>query len=118
MGTAPELPSSLVWTCEITYSIMSSNLALACINSTAFASQDDVDLLGRTSLNVSIQLYSGHHESVTPSHSSRTVEQDAAILPTHLKPHMGILDIRCSPGTITRHLCVAIVIDTFDKLDR
>ncbi|MEV4550463.1 class I SAM-dependent methyltransferase [Nonomuraea wenchangensis] len=46
----------------------------------------------------------GHHESVLRSHRWRTVENSAAYLLPHLKPHMKVLDVGSGPGTITADL--------------
>lgn len=43
----------------------------------------------------------GHHESVVKNHARRTVENSAAFLIPHIKPHHRILDVGCGPGSIT-----------------
>jgi SAM-dependent methyltransferase len=46
----------------------------------------------------------GHAEAVLRSHRSRTAENSAAYLLTHLRPGMSLLDVGCGPGTITADL--------------
>jgi ubiquinone/menaquinone biosynthesis C-methylase UbiE len=47
----------------------------------------------------------GYSAAVIASHASRTVDNSAAFLLPHLKPHFAILDLGCGPGTITRGFC-------------
>jgi ubiquinone/menaquinone biosynthesis C-methylase UbiE len=48
------------------------------------------------------EVYSHSHQPVVlASHGSRTAEEAAAFLLTHLKPGMRVLDIGCGPGSIT-----------------
>jgi ubiquinone/menaquinone biosynthesis C-methylase UbiE len=47
----------------------------------------------------------GYSAAVIASHASRTVDNSAAFLLSHLKPHFAILDLGCGPGTITRGFC-------------
>jgi ubiquinone/menaquinone biosynthesis C-methylase UbiE len=48
------------------------------------------------------EIYTHSHQPlVLASHSSRTAEEAAAFLLSHLKPGMRILDLGCGPGSIT-----------------
>jgi len=50
----------------------------------------------------------GHSASVVASHASRTVQNSAAFLLPHIKPHFTIVDLGCGPGTITRGFCAFV----------
>ncbi len=48
------------------------------------------------------EVYTHSHQPVVlAAHASRTAEEAAAFLLTHLKPGMRVLDIGCGPGSIT-----------------
>ena len=69
----------------------------------------DSEASDQTSTPASKSTYTqGHSAAVVASHASRTVENSAAFLLPHLKPHFTILDLGCGPGTITRGFCAHV----------
>ncbi|OAP56286.1 hypothetical protein AYL99_09465 [Fonsecaea erecta] len=50
----------------------------------------------------------GHSPAVVASHAARTVENSAAFVLPHLRPHFTVVDLGCGPGTITRGFCAHV----------
>lgn len=60
----------------------------------------------------------GHHESVLRSHTWRTVENSAPHLLERLTSGLGVLDVGCGPGTITRDIAQRVAPGRVVGIDR